>query len=353
MKNNITITQIAQESGVSIATVSRVLNNTVPVSEDTKKRVEAVIKKYNFSPNALAQGLVRRKSMTLGVMLPDISNPYFSSMFTEIERFALEAGYSVFLCNTFFSNGIKNSKNEEDYFQIMIDKHVDGVLIIGGQVDLNIITFDYENALKRLCSCMPVVVIGKPIKDIDCIFIERETGNGVVTALNCLVSLGHKRIAFVGGEPGVTITEIRLNAYKSTLKSLKLPLYDELISLSNYYAADGYSATKSLIDKNAHFSAIIAMNDNVAIGAIRALADCELSVPNHKAVISCDQFLSAEYQLPRLTSVDQHNEMFGMMVINTLLSSIKGVIKPVELSFKPELIVRESCGSHLGIRNFD
>ncbi|MDF2543268.1 MAG: ccpA 3 [Herbinix sp.] len=353
-KEHITITQIAELSNVSIATVSRVLNGNVSVSPDKRKRVEEVIQKYNFSPNALARGLISKQTKTIGVILPDISNPYFSSMFLEIERSALEAGYTLLLCNTLFggsSHGIRNTKEESYYFQMMIDKQVDGVLIIGGQVDLTAVEENYKQALKRLVEQLPVVVIGKEIEDIDCIFIHPENGQSVTSALNYLYMLGHRKIAFVGGQPNVTITEDRLNAYKKALQNLGLTVDDSLISLSDYYSQDGYTAMNNLISRNASFTAFLAINDNVALGAERALYDQSMKVPDDIAVISCDQFLTGEYHIPRLTSINQHHDLLARLVITTLINAIQGNANPPKFTITTELVIRESCGTHLGIRN--
>lgn len=213
MKSTITITQIAQESGVSVATVSRFLNGKVPVSADKKARIEAVVRKYDFTPNALARGLISKRTMTLGVILPDITNPYFATIFQEVQRCAAEEGYSVYLCNTRFHHG-DAPIDETGYFRMMMDKKVDGILIIGGQLDMVEITPAYKEALNKLSVSLPVVAAGREIPGAGCIFIDSENGSGVTTAYNYLSSLGHKDIAFVGGQPGVTITETRLESYK-------------------------------------------------------------------------------------------------------------------------------------------
>ena len=351
-KEHITITQIAKESNVSISTVSRVLTGNAVVSPEKRKRVEEVIRKYNFTPSALARGMVSKKTKTLGVILPDISNPYFSSMFLEIERFALEAGYTILLCNTLFggsSHGIRNTKEEAYYFQMMIDKQVDGVMIIGGQVDLVVVEDSYKQALKQLSEQLPVVVIGKKIEDVDCIFIQPETGMGVTTALNYFYMLGHRNIAFVGGQTNVTITEIRLNAYKTALEAMGIAVDEQLISLSDYYLEDGYTAMNTLLSRKHKFSAFLAINDSVALGAQLALYDQSLRVPEDVAVISCDQFLTGEYQIPRLASINQHHDILGRLVISTLINAINGTGEPVQFSFTPELIIRESCGQPIAI----
>lgn len=345
MNSPVTIKQIAKESGVSIATVSRVMNGTAPVSEATRERVNEVIQRYHYTPNAFARSLISRQSMTIGIIMPDISNPYFSAMFSEFEQAAHEANYSVLLCNTSFraaESGEKTAR-ELDYFQMMLDKNVDGVVVAGGQVDLLEVREEYRTALQRLAASLPVVVIGSPIEGVNCLFIQRERGQGVFSAVNYLASLGHRHIAFVGGEDVVGITAARLRAYKEALDALRLPKEQALVRLSDYYTPDGYRATQELLAGDVPFTALLAMNDNVALGVYRALADAGLRVPQDVSVISCDQFYWADYFVPRLTSVDQHNELFGRFIINTLLGAINGVKEAAVLTYQPELVLRESC----------
>ena len=346
MKSNITITQIAQESGVSVATVSRFLNGKVPVSADKKARIEAVVKKYDFTPNALARGLISKRTMTLGVILPDITNPYFATIFQEVQRCAAEEGYSVYLCNTRFHHG-DSPIDETGYFRMMMDKKVDGILIIGGQLDMVEPNPAYKEALNKLAASIPVVAAGRAIPGVDCIFLDSENGSGVVTAYNYLASLGHKHIAFAGGQPGVTITETRLEAYKKAAASSGSAVQEDLISLSDYYLPDGYQAAEALLTRETPFTAVIAMNDNVALGAIRAFADHGLSVPRDVALISCDRFYFADYTMPRLTSIHHHSRRWGQMVVRTLIQSIQGSTENARITFPPELIIGESSGTHL------
>lgn len=242
MDHPVTILQIAEESGVSTATVSRVINGTAPVSQATRDRVNAVIQRHACTPNIFARSLISRRSMTIGIIMPDISNPCFSAMFQEIEEAARAARYSVFLCNTSFraSTAHETELRELEGFQMMLDKKVDGVLVAGGQADLLQVSDAYKAGLRRLSSLVPVVVLGSPIDGVDCLFIQRERGEGV-------------------------------------------------------------------------------------------------------SVISCDQFFSADYFVPRLTSVDQHNELFGRLIINALLGVMSGEPKEAVLTCGPELVVRESC----------
>lgn len=345
MERPVTIVQIAKECDVSIATVSRVLNGTAPVAASTRKKIEAAIQKHHYTPNTFARSLISHQSMIIGIIMPDISNPYFSTMFSEFEKAAQEANYSVFLCNTAFryADAADMTLRERDYFKMMLDKKVDGVLVAGGQADLLEVSDEYKSALQQLSAAVPVVVLGNRIEGVNCLFIQRERGQGVFSAVSYMVSLGHRQIAFVGGEDGVGITQARLTAYLDALNTLQLPVNRDLIALSDYYVADGYRAAQRLLESKVPFTAMLAMNDNVAQGAYRAIADAGLSIPQDISIISCDQFPTADYLVPRLTSVDQHNERFGRFIINALLGAMNGVKEDVVLTYKPELIVRESC----------
>lgn len=343
MPKSITITEIARESGVSISTVSRVLNGSVPVSPDKKERVEAAIRKYHYSPNALARSLASRQSMTIGVILPDISNPYFSSVFCEIEKAAHDAGYSILLCNTLFHSGT-GSLLEEDYIQMMIDKHVDGLIIAGGQQDLIHPSRTYLTAIKRAASMLPLIMIGEEIDDIPCLFLERERADGIYDAVKYLSSLGHKRIAFLGGEDGIKITASRVASYKNALSSLGLPVDEDLIVLTNYYAQDGYRAACLLLEQGAPFTAALTINDNVALGSIRAFHDRGLQIPADISLISCEMFHSSEFFTPRMTALDRCSGSFGHLVIQKLLNIIQGQEENDHFDITPKLIVLESCG---------
>lgn len=348
MDRNITIVQIAEESGVSIATVSRVLNGTVPVSPKTKARVEAVIEKYHYSPNPLAQGLIRHQTKTLAMIVPDITNPYFSTLFCEIERIAQKSHYSVILCNTSFTaSSFREGMREQEstYFHMVLDKKVDGVILAGGQIDLCEISEEYKNALYRLASSIPVVAIGQEIPKIPCRFVNREQAGDLAIPIRYFASLGHTRIGFVGGEPGVTVTEFRLQVYKDTIASLGLDTDEALIATSDFYMEDGYLAAKKLLQSQNRPTALLAMNDHVALGALRAAADAGLAVPQDLSLISCDQFYDGDFFIPRLTTLNRHDHLLGQYAIELLLSLVKSTPQPDEPQIFPELVLRESCSS--------
>lgn len=345
MRKTPTIVDIARESGVSIATVSRVLNGSAPVAEATRARVSEVIRRHRYAPAGLAGKLKPVHGKSIGILMPDISNPYFSAMFREFQAAAHEAGYTVLLCNSSFraENRREAESRELDYIRSLLERQVEGALVVGGQADLPEPSRAYREALAALSEALPVVVLGNAIEGLDCHFVQRERGQGIFSAVNCLSSLGHRRIAFLGGEDGVDITTARLEAYRLALETLRLDTDPGLVRLSDYYTNDGYAAAMALLESETDFTAILAMNDSVAMGVYRALADKGLRIPEDVSVISCDEFDWSEYFVPRLTSVNQHNELFGRFIINTLFGAMNGVQETVLLKHKPELMIRESC----------
>lgn len=342
MKSNITIKQIAKESNVSMATVSRYLNGTVSVSEEKCQQIEAVIQKYNFSPNTLARSLISGRTMTLGIVIPDISNPYFYSLFLEIQKEATSNGYTLLLYNTSFQQGTEKF-TEEEYFQRLIQQRVDGVLVLGGQIDLCEPSVSYLEALEHLGSLVPVVVMGKPIPNSSCHFLDTENGFGISAIFHYLYSLGHTKIAFIGGNQGIKITEIRLNTYKDLLSTYHLSENSDYIALTDYYTEDGYQAAMTLLNRSHSFTAVIAANDNVAIGAIRAFYDQGISVPEDVSVASCDHFSCGTYSIPRITGISRNTAQIGSLLIHALLQTIDGSPINFSLGVASKLLVLESC----------
>ena len=165
-----------------------------------------------------------------------------------------------------------------------------------------------------------------------------------------LAALGNRRIGFIGGQEGVRQTSERLNAYREAMESLELEVIPELIALSDYYTGDGYSAMQKILDGGEKPQAVIAINDRVALGAIRAMNDRGLRVPEDMAIVSCDKFYDSDYYVPRLTTLDQQNDYLGRLSIMLLLGAIAGEGENIDVKHIPQLVINESCGVNLGMR---
>ncbi len=222
MKNKITISEIARKSGVSVSTVSRVLNNSPSVSPGKREKIQQIIAEHNYTPSVFARGMVNHTSQNIGVILPDITNPYFASLFMEVQSFAMQSGYATLLFNTMFVRNRKQQSkmSEEDYFRIIQEKQVDGVLVLGGHIDKEDIPDSYIQALNQLHRQIPVVIVGTRIEGCNCLVVERDLKQGVASIVHHFIALGHERIGFIGGEPGIRITTARIEAFKQELRAL-------------------------------------------------------------------------------------------------------------------------------------
>ncbi|MFK4566644.1 LacI family DNA-binding transcriptional regulator [Enterococcus sp. UD-01] len=347
MKKNITIKEIAKKSGVSVSTVSRVLNNHPSVSPSKRLKVQKIIKEEGFQPSMLARGMVSNKTQTLAVLVPDISNPYFTALVSEIELASQRFDYSLLLFNTMTAGPNKqenSSFTEQNTFRTILEKKVDGVIILGGEIDKDEPNEAYLQALNQLNNQIPVLIVGQQQKNCDAYFVERDLEKGVFLATQHLLALGNRSIGFIGGEADIKITTQRVAAFKKAV-SLYASFDESLLFLSDFYTIDGYNSMTQLIQEKAELpDAVLAINDHVALGAFRALKDHQLSCPKDIALVSCDAFPNGEYQTPRITTVDQHNSYLGRIAVERLLELINEEAVEQFKTHSPDLIIRESCG---------
>ena len=347
-KKNVTIKEIASYCGVSVSTVSRVLNNSPSVKPEKREKIQNAIDELGFHPSMIARGMVNNETKTLAVIVPDITNPYFTSLIYEIEQQSKNIGYSIMLVNTMSAGRNKNLScdYEIENLKKLKERQVDGIIILGGEIDKVDVSTKYIQTLNNLNKQIPIIITGTKEKNCQCTFVERNQEKGIINLTKHLLALGHKDIAFIGGERGVKITEERLQAFKNTL-SIYSTINENHIILTDYYVKDGYNAARKLISQDDTLpSAIIAINDNVAIGALRAFADAGLSCPKDIKIVSCDYFNNTEFCIPRLTTIDQHNEFLGEFIVAKLISLIHNEKNELVFHHEPELIIRESCGTY-------
>jgi LacI family transcriptional regulator len=326
-----TIREVAEIAGVSNATVSHVINNTRVVSPETRQRVLNAMAELNYRPNALARSLRQGKTNTLGLVLPDSANPFFAEISRSIEDEAFNKGYSVFLCNTEL-----DTRRERFYVDVLSKKQVDGIIFVaaGDQAD-SLGFLAREN--------MPVVMIDRnlPNVEVDAVLSDHQLGGFLAT--RHLLQLGHTRIACIAGPSSITPSAERITGYQNALDQANIPFDEKLVIRGDYHAQSGMDITHFILEMNPRPTAIFALNDLMALGALRAAAEDGCSVPADLAVVGYDDLELSQFSNPPLTTIAQPKKEIGLQAVSLLVERIAQNSRPPRrLVLPPELIVRRS-----------
>ena len=334
----ITIYDIAEEAGVSASTVSRVLNGSASVRKEKKERIQRIIEKYNFKPNALAKGLSDTATKTIGIIAADIRNPFYASLFVSCEIAAEKAGYSVGLAN---SLGVKEREVKE--LDFLMQQKVDAIIQIGGRVDDLVTDESYAEKLREICKTTPVIVTGK-IDKAPVISVSIDQTKAMDIIMEHLIGLGHRKIAMVGGLMRVVSTYNKYNSYVANLKKHGIPVRGDYVVNGNYDPTSGYEGTSMLLEGDEIPTAIVAINDFAASGALRCILDHGLRVPEDISLVSFDNTYTANILAPKLTSIDYDYDHFGEMLVGAAIKAANGEMVDDRQMVEPKLIIRESTG---------
>ena len=338
VKKNLTIYDIAQEAGVSPATVSRVLTGSARVSKAKKERIEALIKRYDFKPNALARGLSETKSNIIGMIVADIRNPFYATVFLECEKVASRYGYTLMVCNT-----LGEPELEDIYLEKMYEQRVDAIINVGGRVDDLVSNIDFVDHVNRIANVIPVIITGK-LDGSDCYRVNIDQMQAMEIVMEYIISLGHKDIALIGGRDNVQSTVDKRSRYKQLLKRYGINVRNEFIVEGKRYDDEsGYECMQKLFALEKLPTAIIAINDFTAVGAMRALTERGISVPEDVSIVSFDNTFIAEVTSPKLTSVSYSYENCGEKIVHAALGAIRGEEVPRIQLIQSELVIRGSC----------
>lgn len=345
-----TIYDIAHEAGVSIATVSRVLSGSKGVSAKTKERVTEVMTRRNYRPSSIARGLYHQKTRLLGIVIPSVGHPYYAELFDAATKEAARSGYALVTYYTPLGAGIPDGLVDR-----LIEQRLDGALLVGGIVE-GAPSEGVVRELSRLQSAMPIVTICPPIEGLHCITISSDLSSSVRLSLSHLYGLGHRRIAFLGGSHEVRSSGERERSFLCEMARLGLSVVSEYRHEAGYTPEDGELGVLKLLSrlpKEQWPTALIAINDLVALGALRQLRRMGLRVPEDMALVGCDNQFFTPYTDPPLTTVDLHPADHGRSAIQELIGAQGG--EPIVFSQIREasLVVRESCGARLGPRTLD
>lgn len=336
-EKEITIYDIANEAGVSPATVSRVLTKSTRVSPEKREAVERLIRKYKFRPNALARSLSDTKTRILGLLMADIRNPYYAALAVECEKAASKQGYTTLLCNALSDRNLEDSNLEKLY-----EQRVDAIIQVGCRVDDLVSDPEYVAHVNRVSRNIPFVITGK-LDGADCYRVNIDDEKGMGAVFDYLVSLGHRRIALLGGERRVKSTYDKWQQYIYLTGKYNLIFRDDYIQEANYSDKGGYCAMRRLLELDDPPTAVIAVNDFSAVGAMKAVLERKLSVPGDISIVSFDNTFLSELTSPKLTSVDYDYTRLGETLVRVAVGASKKRKISKQQTITPKLIVRESC----------
>ncbi|WP_126994169.1 LacI family DNA-binding transcriptional regulator [Thermosipho globiformans] len=323
--NKPSIKEVAKKAGVSISTVSRVLNNSAPVSKELRKRVENAIKELGYFPSNIAKSLRKGKTKTIGFILPDITNPFFADIVRGAEDFLRKKGYTLILCNS-----DQNSEQEIQLLETLISKHIDGLLFTGtGSFNLLL-----EEKIKK---GLKVVFLDRIIQGINASYVIVDNKKGMELLLDFLIKNGHKSFIFINGNKETFSAKIRYEVFMEKMKNAKLE-YKHYFTNFSYDA--GYKFAKEIKDLP---HAIVCGNDLIAYGVIDAIEEKGYRVPDDVSVTGFDDILFSKHFKPPLTTVRQPKYRMGMKAAELIIKIIeenKSLNRGIIL--EPELIIRKS-----------
>ncbi|KAF9122537.1 hypothetical protein BGX30_001921, partial [Mortierella sp. GBA39] len=303
-----TIYDIAREAGVSIATVSKVINQTGRISDKTRKHVQDVMKRIDYQPSVVASALTKKRTYSLGLLIPDIANPFFAELARSIEDHAHELGYSLVICST--DNDLTR---EERYVNVLRQKSADGIIIATGARN--------DTMMKQLMKYkLPVAVIARemPLLAVDTVLVDDYLGGYL--AASHLTGLGHRNIAVIAEDLAVMSSKERVRGYRKALEEAGITYDDNLVAVT---------------------APIFGCNDLLAIGVVQAARELGLRVPEDVSVVGFDNTVLATIIDPPLTSVAQPVQQMGKEIVQLITGEIDGS-KPSKqrLVLLPELVVR-------------
>ncbi len=325
-----TIHEVSQRAKVSMATVSRVLNGNVPVSETTRARVLKAIEELNYHPNTFARGLVTNRLGGVGAVINDLASPFFGPMLSGIERVMEARGMHLMV-----SSGHADADAERNALEFLLRCRADALVVyIEALCDAEVIDFAGRGT--------PLVLLGRRVAKLEgqTIYLDNVAGGRMVT--EHLLEHGHRRIAHITGSHAIYDSQARLEGYQQALTAAGIPVDDTLIIEGDFQEQGGYDATKQLLAR-ADFTALFASNDQMAAGALNALREAGLTVPNDISLVGYDDVLLARYLYPPLTTVRQPITEMGRAAAQLALQLLDDAsTEEVTHRFEPLLIKRQS-----------
>lgn len=307
----VTIRDVAERAGVSVATVSHVINGTRKVAPDTAERVRRAMEELDYQPNAVAQSLRTRTTHVIGVLVSDITNPFFATLVRGAEDAAVAAGYSVIVCNS-----DEDLSKEDSYVRLLLRRRMDGLLI--APVRDGASPAVQELAKRR----MPFVFIDRKAAGVSVDAVLSDNVGGAYRATRHLIERGHRRIGIVLGIPGATTTEERFAGYRQALQEAGIPFSEDLVAWGGYRIEGGRQAAVQLLSRPDPPTAIFSTNNQMTVGVLQELFLRHIPIPAKVAVVGFDDLDWAEMVIPPITVVAQNPYEIGRCAFKLLFARL-------------------------------
>jgi LacI family transcriptional regulator len=333
------IKDVALHAGVSVTTVSHVVNGTRFVSETARQRVEEAVRELGYVPSAVARSLKHNTTRTFGMVIPNNSNPYFAEIIRGVEDRCFAAGYNVILCN---SND--DPERQAGYLRVLAEKRIDGlVLVVTG-----------SDAVARATLggiAMPLVLLDREVSGVSGDLVEVNHVLGSQMATRHLLELGHPRVACISGPPGLSPSSQRRAGWKDALEKAGVERTESDLARGDFTARGGYLAMQALLKRRPRPTAVFACNDLMAFGALTAAREAGIAVPQQLSIVGFDDIDLAAFSAPPLTTVAQPKKQIGTVAADLLLDRVSNArTDNRQMILDPELRVRASTAPYQPVK---
>lgn len=337
-RKHLTIYDIAREAQVSPATVSRILNGSGTVREEKRIRVQQIIDKYNFHPNAMARALSDAQTHVIGMMLADVGNPYYNSLFTACVNAAYQRGYATMMFNT-----LSRAELEDAAMARLREQRADAMIILGGRIDLEEPDPAFERQLDAALKTMPLISGSRSMRE-SIYGVAVDHPGSVDVAMEYLLKLGHKEIGFMYTGAQFYGTQEKLQRFRKRMADASLKLREEwLIPVQDYNSESGREGVEKLMQMSQRPTALLGLNDVIAVGMLQGLLSHGVKVPQEMSLIGFDDTFITNVMTPQLTAVGYDYDEYAAMLMDAAVAAIEGRDIPQNQLVPPRLFVRQSC----------
>lgn len=330
-----TIYEVSKLAGVSLATVSRVMNNSARVAAKTREKVEAAMQELGYRPNSIAQSLASSRSNSVGVLVPELHGPFFGTMLSSIENELRVHGKHVII-----TAGHSDEDKEKDSIGFLASRQCDALIL-----HVYAVSNEYVAQLRE--AGVRIVLIGRDLPEMaaNCISVDNEEGE--YQATRSLLRLGHAELAYIAGPLWKSDGQARMAGYRRALAESGLPYDDRRVAEGTYEESSGQQAMKQLLGRRVPFTGLVCANDEMAAGAIAVAREHGMTLPDDLSVIGFDNVFFTRYMHPALSTVNYPIDIMGRMAARCVLRDVYGIAGlEIRNRFQPELVSRASTARY-------